>query len=74
MSYYFNKVLKGNFEEVVEKVKIAIQENGFGVVSEINMHEKFKDKLNVDFRKYKIIKSVSDLFGTLFEILIGVFK
>ncbi len=55
MSYYFNKELKGNFEEVVEKVRKAIHENGFGVVSEINMHEKFKEKLNVDFRKYKIL-------------------
>ena len=55
MSYYFNKTVQGDFEQVCEKVKEAIQKHGFGVVSEINMHEKFKEKLDVDFRKYRIL-------------------
>jgi uncharacterized protein (DUF302 family) len=55
MKYYIRKNLDSNFEKAVEKVKEALQTEGFGVLSEINMNEKLKEKLNVDFRKYKIL-------------------
>ncbi len=56
MKYYFNKTLENvTFEEAVEKVTEELKKEGFGVISEINIHEKFKEKLGIDFRKYRIL-------------------
>jgi uncharacterized protein (DUF302 family) len=55
MKYYINKVTDYTFDEAVEKVTDELKKEGFGVLSEINIHEKLKEKLNVDFRKYRIL-------------------
>lgn len=55
MSYYINKTISGDFEKAVSDVKAQLQEEGFGVISEIDIDQKLKEKLNVDFRKYKIL-------------------
>jgi len=55
MKYYIDKILKTDFETAVSKTKKALNEEGFGVLSEIDIHEKLKEKLDVDFRKYKIL-------------------
>ena len=55
MNYNFNKKVKGSFDETIGKVTAALQKEGFGVITEINLQEKFKDKLNVDFRRYTIL-------------------
>ncbi|MEE4196419.1 MAG: DUF302 domain-containing protein [Bacteroidales bacterium] len=55
MTYYINKTLHKNFNEAVTLVKEALKEEGFGVLSEIDVHDTLKKKLNVDFRKYKIL-------------------
>ncbi len=55
MKYYFEKTLKTDFETAVAKTKEALKSEGFGVLSEIDIHEKLKEKLNVDFRRYKIL-------------------
>ncbi len=55
MKYYINKKLKTSFENAVKQVTELLQNEGFGILSEINIHEKLKEKLNVDFRKYKIL-------------------
>jgi uncharacterized protein (DUF302 family) len=55
MEYYFSKTLNVSFDEAVNLVGEALQIEGFGVISEINMHEKLKEKLGVDFKKYKIL-------------------
>lgn len=55
MDYYFSKILEISFDEAVEKTVEALKTEGFGIISEINIDEKLKDKLNVDFRKYKIL-------------------
>ncbi len=43
------------FDEAVERTKKALATEGFGVLSEIRMDEKFKEKLGIDFRKYVIL-------------------
>lgn len=43
------------YDEAVEKTKAALQAEGFGVLSEIDMKEKFKEKLGVDFKRYVIL-------------------
>lgn len=55
MKYYIAKKLSTDFDSAVSKAKEALKEEGFGVLSEINIHEKLKEKLDVDFRKYRIL-------------------
>lgn len=55
MKYYIEKTTNYSFDEAVDKVTEELKKEGFGILSEINIHEKFKEKLDVDFRKYKIL-------------------
>jgi uncharacterized protein (DUF302 family) len=55
MEYYFTKVLNASFEEAVERATAALKTEGFGIISEINIHEKLHEKLGVDFKKYRIL-------------------
>ena len=54
-SYGFSRTVEMSFEETVEKTKASLKEEGFGVLSEINIDEALKEKLGVDFRRYKIL-------------------
>ncbi len=54
--YYTGKTLKGTFEEVTNKVKSALKEQGFGVITEIDMDAILKEKLgDVVINPYKIL-------------------
>lgn len=55
MSYYFSKVLDTSFEGAIDKVTKELKEEGFGILTEIDVKETFKKKLDVDFRKYRIL-------------------
>jgi len=55
MEYYFSKTLNKSFDDAVKLTIEALKIEGFGVISEINMHEKLKEKLGVDFKRYKIL-------------------
>jgi len=55
MNYYFNKTIKGDFEQVIEKVTQELEKEGFGVLTEINVTETLKKKLDVNFRNYRIL-------------------
>ena len=55
MSYHFDTVLQVPFEAAVEKVKEALEAEGFGVLAEIDVAATLKKKLDVDFRPYKIL-------------------
>ncbi len=55
MSYYFSKILEGQFEDIKEKVTAELKEKGFGVLTEISIDETLKKKLDVDFKKYHIL-------------------
>ncbi|MCJ7449676.1 MAG: DUF302 domain-containing protein [Bacteroidales bacterium] len=55
MEYYFSKILNVSYDEAVKLTNEALKSEGFGVITEINMHEKLKEKLGVDFKKYKIL-------------------
>jgi uncharacterized protein (DUF302 family) len=60
MSYYFNKILKGkSFDEATEYVTAELKKEGFGVLTEINVSETLKKKIDVDFKKYKILGACS---------------
>lgn len=55
MNYYFNKTVNMDFEQAVQLVTEELKKEGFGVLTEIDIKEKLKEKINVDFRKYKIL-------------------
>jgi uncharacterized protein (DUF302 family) len=55
MEYYFSATLNASFDEAIVRTVEALKTEGFGVISEINMHDKLKEKLNVDFKKYRIL-------------------
>lgn len=55
MSYYFTKVLDDSFDGAIDKVTKELKEEGFGILTEIDVKETFKKKLDVDFRKYRIL-------------------
>jgi uncharacterized protein (DUF302 family) len=53
--YAFSALLDISYEEAVSKVIEALKEEGFGVLTEIDVKSTLKKKLNVDFRKYVIL-------------------
>ncbi|WP_340111678.1 DUF302 domain-containing protein [Maribellus mangrovi] len=55
MKYYFETNVDADFDTAVEKVTNELKKEGFGVLTEININEKLKEKLDVDFKKYKIL-------------------
>ena len=53
--YGFSKTVDLPYKEAVEKARAALKEEGFGVLCEIDIKEKLKEKLGVDFRNYMIL-------------------
>ena len=63
MSYYFSKIVDLSFEDSIQKVKDQLKKEGFGVLTEIDMKETLKKKLDVDFRNYKILGACNPPFA-----------
>jgi uncharacterized protein (DUF302 family) len=57
--YGFTKELNKPYERVLEEVTAALKKEGFGILTEINIKEKLKEKLGVEFRKYIILGACS---------------
>lgn len=55
MKYYISKKLNTSFEQAVQLVTESLKKEGFGILTEIDIQDKLKEKLNVNFRKYKIL-------------------
>jgi len=55
MSYYYSKTLDTSFEDAIEKTTQALKEEGFGILTEIDIKATLKKKLEVDFKKYQIL-------------------
>lgn len=55
MSYYFSKNLNLSFDQALERVTETLASQGFGVLTEIDVQATLKKKLDVDFRRYKIL-------------------
>jgi uncharacterized protein (DUF302 family) len=54
-AYAFGRELDASFREVEQKVRAELAKEGFGVLTEINIQDKFKEKLGKDFREYVIL-------------------
>lgn len=55
INYSFTKELNIPYGKVIEMVKEALKEEGFGVLTEINVQEKIKEELGIDMKKYIIL-------------------
>ena len=55
MKYSYSKDLTSSFESVEDKVREALQNIGFGVLTEISIKDAFKSKLNLEYKNYKIL-------------------
>lgn len=63
MSYYSTKTINMSFEESYDHIKSELQKEGFGVLTEIDVKETLKKKIDVDFRKYKILGACNPSFA-----------
>jgi len=63
MSYYFSKTLDIGFDEAVARVTEELTRGGFGVLTEIDVQKTLKAKLNVDFRRYRILGACNPPFA-----------
>jgi uncharacterized protein (DUF302 family) len=55
MSYYVSKKLHGSFEKTVTRTIEELKNEGFGILTEIDVTETLKRKLNVDYPRYTIL-------------------
>jgi uncharacterized protein (DUF302 family) len=63
MTYHFSKTVQSSFEDAISKVTDELKKEGFGVLTEIDVRETLKKKLNVDFRRYKILGACNPQFA-----------
>ncbi|OGW47729.1 MAG: hypothetical protein A2Y66_08555 [Nitrospirae bacterium RBG_13_41_22] len=63
MRYYFSKVLNVSFEEAIAKVTDELKKEGFGILTDIDVKEALKKKLNVDFKQYRILGACNPPFA-----------
>tara|TARA_R110002073_G_scaffold13377_2_gene57142 strand:+ start:11178 stop:11576 length:399 start_codon:yes stop_codon:yes gene_type:complete len=63
MNYYYNTIVNGSFKDIEDKVVELLKKEGFGVLTQIDMQQTLKEKLNVDFKKYKILGACNPPFA-----------
>ncbi|MBW8330933.1 MAG: DUF302 domain-containing protein [Prolixibacteraceae bacterium] len=63
MKYYISKKIDATFEQAIDRVKESLMNEGFGVLSEINIHDKLKEKLDVNFRRYTILGACNPAYA-----------
>jgi uncharacterized protein (DUF302 family) len=63
MSYYFSKIVNHSFDDAVAKLTVELKEEGFGILTEIDVKERLKKIFNVDFRRYKILEACNPPFA-----------
>jgi len=63
MKYYFSKTLQISFEEAVAKVTKELKKEGFGILTEVDVQTVLKKKMDVDFRKYRILGACNPPFA-----------
>lgn len=55
MSYTLDKRVAGDFDEVVDQTTSALSDEGFGILSDIDVQQTLKKKLDEEFRQYRIL-------------------
>ena len=63
MEFYNSKTVPHSFEDTLVKVQEELKKEGFGIITEINVTDVFKNKLNIDFMKYRILGACNPVFA-----------
>ena len=63
MKYYFEKTTDYAFDEAIEKVTEELKKEGFGILTEVDVQATLKKKLDVDYRKYRILGACNPPFA-----------
>jgi uncharacterized protein (DUF302 family) len=63
MSYHFTKTVRMSFDDAIKKTVDELKKEGFGILTEIDVQETLKKKLDVDFRRYKILGACNPHFA-----------
>lgn len=63
MNYYFSKTVDEDFETAIENVTEELKKEGFGILTQIDIKETLKKKLDVDFKKYRILGACNPQFA-----------
>lgn len=63
MEYSFNRTVAYAFDEAIDRVTDELKKEGFGILTEIDVKETLKKKIDVDFRKYRILGACNPPFA-----------
>ncbi len=55
MHFGYQKVVDLSYEKVDEKLRESLMQEGFGIITEINVKKTFKEKLNIDYNSFQIL-------------------
>jgi len=55
MAFYVAKTLSMSFDRALEKLRAELNKEGFGIISDLDVKENLKEKLDVTFRRYRIL-------------------
>ncbi len=63
MKYYINKIINADLETTTVLIKEELQKEGFGIVTQFDVNKALKEKLDVDFRQYRILGACNPAFA-----------
>ena len=55
MGYYFSRRIKAGFDEALKRITAALKNEEFGIMTDIDVQKTLKEKIGVDFRRYRIL-------------------
>ncbi|HEY4800009.1 MAG TPA: DUF302 domain-containing protein [Bacteroidia bacterium] len=63
MSYHFSKTVDYTFDKAIERISEELKKEGFGILTEIDVQDTLKKKINVDIQRYKILGACNPHFA-----------
>jgi uncharacterized protein (DUF302 family) len=63
MSYFFSKIVDDSFEDAITRVTEHLSDEGFGVLTTIDVSATLKKKLDVDFKRYTILGACNPTYA-----------
>lgn len=55
MNYGYQKTVRKSFQDVNNQIRDSLLEEGFGIITEIDIRKTFKEKLNLTYQKFRIL-------------------